>query len=55
MDLNYLKDTLFDLMNESDELNVADIESVDAENKFVLHFQDGSSFIVNVESARQEE
>jgi len=54
MDLNYLKDTLFDLINESDELIVADIESIDTENHFVLHFQDGSSFVVTVESARQE-
>lgn len=53
-DLNYLKDTLFDLINESDELNVVDIESNDAEDRFVLHFPDGSSFIVMVESAHQE-
>ncbi len=46
MDLNYFKDTLFDLLNESDELDLADIEADDAQNLFIVSTTDGSVFEV---------
>ena len=36
MDLNYFKDLLFDLLNDSEEMNVLDIEADDKMNLFYL-------------------
>ncbi len=44
MDLNYFKDKLFDLLNESDELDLSDISSDDRRNLFTIHTSDGSTF-----------
>ena len=41
MDVNYFKDILFDLMNESDALDVADIQSDDRANTFTVLMKDG--------------
>ena len=48
MDVNYFKDILFDLMNESDALDVADIQSDDRANKFLVLTKDGTAFSVHV-------
>ena len=48
MDVNYFKDTLFDLMNESDALDVADIQSDDRANTFLVITKDGGVFSVHV-------
>lgn len=48
MDVNYFKDILFDLMNESDALDVADIQSDDKANTFAVTMKDGSTFSVRI-------
>ena len=48
MDVNYFKDILFDLMNESDALDVADIQSDDRANTFLVTTKDGTAFSVHV-------
>lgn len=48
MDLNYFKDVLFDLINESDVLDVIDIQSDDKADSFIVSTKDGSSFGVYV-------
>ena len=32
MELNYFKDKLFDLLNETDELDIADLDAEDRKN-----------------------
>ena len=48
MELNYFKDVLFDLINESDALDVEDIQSDDKENRFVVTVQGGATFSVQI-------
>ena len=36
MELNYFKDLLFDVLNESDELNLTDIRADNRANKFFI-------------------
>lgn len=50
MELNYLKDHLFDLLNESDCLSVTDIEANDTLNTFNtfrITVPDGSVFVIS--------
>ena len=51
MELNYLKDHLFDLLNESDCLNVTDMEANDALNTFRITVPDGSVFVISCQNA----
>lgn len=44
MELNKFKDILFDLINESDELNVSSISLNDKKNLLVALFSDGSEY-----------
>jgi len=44
MELNYFKDLLFDLINESDTLDVQDIQSDDKSNTFTVTVNDGTKF-----------
>lgn len=44
MDLNYFKDKLFDLLNDSDDLNIADIVTDDRCGLFTVNTTDGSTF-----------
>lgn len=48
VDINVFKDILWDLMNESDALDVSDIQSVDKENRFIVAVRDGSIFQVQI-------
>lgn len=48
MEINYFKDILFDLMNESDALDVDDIQSDDRANKFLVIVKDCTAFSVHV-------
>ncbi len=50
MDINVFKDILWDLMNESDALDISDIQSFDKENCFIVTVRDGSTFQVQVSS-----
>lgn len=44
MELNYFKDKLFDLLNESDELDLSDITADDSRGLFTVSTADGSTF-----------
>lgn len=45
MELNYLKDRLFDLLNDnSEELDISDIQTHEKENTFGISITDGSVF-----------
>ena len=44
MELNYFKDKLFDLLNESDELDLSDITADDKRDTFTVTTADGSRF-----------
>lgn len=44
MDLNYFKDKLFDILNESDELDLADITVDDRHNLLTVTMADGAVF-----------
>ncbi|MCI9428451.1 hypothetical protein AALA36_10620 [Lachnospiraceae bacterium 66-29] len=45
MKINYLKDRLFDLLNDSsEELGISDIETHEKENTFGISMTDGSVF-----------
>lgn len=44
MKLNDFKDRLFDVLNESEELNISDIHADDAGNTFSVEMADGSVF-----------
>ena len=45
MKINYLKDRLFDLLNDnSEELSISDIETHEKENTFGISMTDGSVF-----------
>lgn len=44
MDLNYFKDKLFDILNETNELDIADISSDDRKNLLTVTIAGGSVF-----------
>ncbi len=44
MELNYFKDLIFDLLNDSDELNIFDISTDDRRNIFTISTTDGNVF-----------
>ena len=46
---NEFKDRLFNVLNETDEMNIADIETYDVENRFKVVVSDGSQFIITTE------
>lgn len=43
------KDRLFNVLNETDELDIVDIETNDRENIFKIVVSDGSQFIIKTE------
>jgi len=44
MELNYFKDKLFDLLNESDGMGIADLNAEDRKNLLTVTTEDGSIF-----------
>ena len=50
MELNYFKDQLFDLINECENFNIAQIITRDRENCFVVEMTDGTAFEVKCEA-----
>lgn len=44
MELDYFKDTVFELLNDSDDMAVKDIQTKDKENIFTVLLMDGSYF-----------
>lgn len=51
MELNYFKDLLFGLINDSDEMNVSDIRADDRQNTFTIQMADRSRFVVECRKA----
>ena len=49
MTLNFFKDHMFDLLNDSDLLDVYDIESIEGGYRVIVH--DGSEFNVIISNA----
>ena len=41
--LNYFKDKLFDLLNETNEIDINDIEANDRKNTFLIAVENGRS------------
>ena len=54
MTLDYFKDVLFDLLNESDLLDVSEIECDDGQGIFQITTGDGSRFQVQCEEMKSE-
>ena len=52
MELNYFKDKLFDLLNESDELDISDITAEDRKDLLTVTMGDGSVFRVICQAAQ---
>jgi hypothetical protein len=44
MELDYFKDTVFELLNNSDNMEIKDIHTKDKENLFTVLLMDGSHF-----------
>lgn len=44
MDLNYFKDKIFELINETDSIDINDIDTDDRNNTFTVSLFDGSAF-----------
>ena len=42
--LNYFKDKLFDLLNETNEIDINDIEANDRKNTFLIAVENGNLF-----------
>lgn len=45
--LSYFKDLLFELLNDSEEMNVSEIRTDDANNLFRVLIADGSEFEIS--------
>ena len=52
MELNYGKDHLFDLLNESDLLDVSDIICGDKKGTFEIVVHDGDRFLITCEEIK---
>ena len=49
MEQSYLMDTLFDLLNESDNLDVQELEENEREGEFLLTVKDGTKVRIRCE------
>lgn len=49
MDITYFKDLMFDVLNESDALDLQDIRADDKNDRFTVVTWDGTSFIIRIE------
>lgn len=55
MDLNYFKDKLFDLLNDSDVLKLADLNADEQNNLFTAKTEDGDVFEILFRQIETEE
>lgn len=55
MELNYFKDKLFDLLNETDNMDIRDIEANDKENTFQILLRDGNVFELECRQMRNNQ
>ena len=54
MDLPYIMDTMFDLLNESDNLNVKELEENETDGVFLLTAGDGTRIVVTCKIVNQD-
>lgn len=54
MELNYFKDKLFDILNETDDLDISDISADDRNDRFLIYLADGSVFEVECRESGTE-
>lgn len=52
MELNFFKDKLFDVLNDSDSMGISDIETDDRNNIFTVETNDGSVFEIECRQIR---
>ena len=52
MDVKFFKDQLFDLLNDSDNMGISDIETDDRNNIFTVETNDGSVFEIECRQIR---
>ncbi len=53
MELNYFKDKLFDVLNETDELDIADLNLEDRKDLLTVTMSDGSVFEIMCQTVAQ--
>ena len=51
MSLNEFKDRLFDVLNDTDDMPIADIMVDDAQNKMKIYLEDGTIAVITCELA----
>ncbi len=44
MELEYFKDKLFDLLNDSEDMGIVDIDADERNNRFMVRMEDGNVF-----------
>lgn len=44
MELNYFKDKLFDLLNDSEDLEIVDLNVDEKNNRLIVKTEDGNTF-----------
>lgn len=52
MEQNYFKDKLFDILNESGKLPIADIQVDDKNNLLFVWMEDGSGFSIRTQKVK---
>lgn len=56
MELNYFRDKLFDLLNDSEEMGIADLDADERNSLLTVKTEDGNVFeIVCRQAARKED
>lgn len=55
MDLNYFKDKLFDLLNDSEGLKIADLNADEQNNLLTVKTEDGNIFEISFRQVETEE
>ena len=50
MENTEFKDRIFDLLNDTDDLPIADLDVNDAENQIKVTLNDGTQFMITIES-----
>lgn len=55
MEIHYLKDHLFDLLNESDLLDLQDIRSNEQADGYLITVHDGSTFNIRCHPINQDQ
>lgn len=52
MELDELKELIFDFLNDSDSSLIADIETIEPENTFIVTMVGGNTFVIEFRECR---